>query len=59
VLRSACALFNICTGIFLEKNVETGKVIVLDEAHKVSNLPDLSGGVFLLLENQYLPPTST
>lgn len=33
----ACALFNICLSIFLEQDIKTGRVIALDEAHKVSN----------------------
>lgn len=40
---SACALFDICVGLFLEKEVKYGRVIALDEAHKVSTpLPLLS-----------------
>lgn len=33
--NSACALFNICLGIFLERRGDGGRVIALDEAHKV------------------------
>ncbi|KAG6001544.1 hypothetical protein E4U21_004101 [Claviceps maximensis] len=32
--ESACALFNICLGLFLEQNTKTGRVVALDEAHK-------------------------
>jgi len=33
--EGACSLFNICLSIFLEQNMTTGRVIALDEAHKV------------------------
>lgn len=32
----ACALFNICLSLFLERRSEGGRLVVLDEAHKVS-----------------------
>ena len=32
----SCALFGICLSAFLEQRSETGRIIVLDEAHKVS-----------------------
>ncbi|TVY83558.1 hypothetical protein LSUE1_G003602 [Lachnellula suecica] len=35
--EGACALFNICLSIFLEKGTEIGRVIALDEAHKYMN----------------------
>ncbi|KAH2364084.1 hypothetical protein KXV98_003088 [Aspergillus fumigatus] len=35
--ETACSLFNICLGIFLEQNSETGRVVALDEAHKYMN----------------------
>jgi hypothetical protein len=38
---SACALFDICVGLFLEKDVKYGRVIALDEAHKVTPLSPL------------------
>lgn len=34
--ESACALFSICLGIFLEQEMTTGRVVALDEAHKVT-----------------------
>lgn len=37
--ESACALFSICLGIFLEQDMTTGRVVALDEAHKVSKQP--------------------
>jgi hypothetical protein len=50
MLRGACALFDICTGIFLESNVENGRVIALDEAHKVrihENIPyECEAGIY-------------
>lgn len=33
---SACGIFEIITRLFVRANVDTGKVIVVDEAHKVS-----------------------
>ena len=33
--ESACALFNICLGIFMGHEEDIGRVIALDEAHKV------------------------
>ena len=33
--NAACALFTICLELFLEKREETGRVVALDEAHKV------------------------
>ena len=32
---AACALFNICLALFLENRGDVGRVVVLDEAHKV------------------------
>lgn len=31
---TACSLFNICFGIFLEQNTSVGRIVALDEAHK-------------------------
>ncbi|CAG8106252.1 unnamed protein product, partial [Penicillium salamii] len=36
---TACSLFNICFGIFLEQNTDVGRIVALDEAHKVSLVP--------------------
>jgi len=33
--RTACSLFDICLHLFLDRPVTTGKVIAVDEAHKV------------------------
>ena len=33
---AACALFNICLELFLERREEIGRLVALDEAHKVS-----------------------
>lgn len=35
----ACALFNICISLFLEGRGNAGRIVALDEAHKVSKLP--------------------
>lgn len=32
----ACALFNICLSLFMERRSEGGRLVALDEAHKVS-----------------------
>jgi hypothetical protein len=34
--NDACALFNICLGIFLEGRDQGGRIVALDEAHKAS-----------------------
>lgn len=34
---AACAMFNICLALFLEGRAEAGRIVVLDEAHKVGN----------------------
>ena len=34
--EGACALFNMCLSLFLEQQTTTGRVVALDEAHKVS-----------------------
>ena len=36
--NAACALFTICLQLFLEKREEVGRVVALDEAHKVRSL---------------------
>ena len=35
---TACGLFDICLGVFLEQDSVIGRVVALDEAHKVSYL---------------------
>lgn len=35
--NDACSLFNICLSIFMERRNEGGRVVALDEAHKVRN----------------------
>ena len=39
---TACALFDICLGVFLEQKMDTGRVVALDEAHKVGDTLDPS-----------------
>lgn len=39
---TACALFDICLGMFLEQKMDTGRVVALDEAHKVGHTLDRS-----------------
>lgn len=34
---TACSLFNICFGIFLEQTTDVGRIVALDEAHKFSS----------------------
>lgn len=36
---AACAMFNICLALFLEDREECGRVVALDEAHKVRDRP--------------------
>ena len=36
---AACAMFNICLAIFLEDRKVAGRIVALDEAHKVRSLP--------------------
>ena len=33
---AACAMFNICLALFLEDRRQAGRIVALDEAHKVS-----------------------
>jgi hypothetical protein len=40
--EGACLIFNICLGLFLEQHTTVGRVIGLDEAHKVSALDPAS-----------------
>ncbi|KAL3475175.1 hypothetical protein BJX99DRAFT_247701 [Aspergillus californicus] len=35
--ETACSLFNICLGIFLQQDADVGRVFALDEAHKYMN----------------------
>lgn len=37
--KGACALFNMCLSLFLEQKTNVGRVVALDEAHKV-RIPD-------------------
>ncbi|KAF9892011.1 hypothetical protein FE257_002975 [Aspergillus nanangensis] len=39
---TACSLFNICLGIFLEQDSDVGRVVALDEAHKYITQSDES-----------------
>ncbi|KAI3286486.1 hypothetical protein DTO002I6_8157 [Penicillium roqueforti] len=32
---TACSLFNVCLGIFMEQDTNIGRIVALDEAHKV------------------------
>jgi hypothetical protein len=38
---TACSLFNVCFGIFMEQDTEIGRVVALDEAHKVRTIQSL------------------
>jgi hypothetical protein len=33
----ACSLSNVCFGIFMEQDTKVGRVVALDEAHRVSD----------------------
>jgi hypothetical protein len=37
--NDACALFSICLGIFMESRGQFGRLLAMDEAHKVSDHP--------------------
>ena len=39
---AACALFNICIALFLEERGDVGRIVALDEAHKVRTTIDCS-----------------
>ena len=55
----AGAIFEICIRLFQRANVDTGKVLVVDEAHKVS-LPSSSSMVLLAnWETQYLSDSNS
>ncbi|OGM44506.1 hypothetical protein ABOM_006771 [Aspergillus bombycis] len=43
--ETACSLFNICLGIFLEQDPTIGRVVALDEAHKYMN-SSAEAGIF-------------
>ena len=51
---SACGLFEILTRFFARADVGTGKVLVVDEAHKVSFPFEASIAPLLTLSTQYL-----
>ena len=36
---AACAMFDICLALFQENRHEAGRIVALDEAHKVGNAP--------------------
>ena len=38
---AACVLFDICLALFLEDRKDIGRIVALDEAHKVSQKPTL------------------
>jgi len=45
---AACALFNMCLSIFLDDRQDVGRIIALDEAHKVRNAVVLQWYKFIL-----------
>ena len=55
----ACSLFNICLSIFLEQDPSIGRIVALDEAHKVSSFWSQQGGLNVLLNScQYMNTSS-
>jgi len=44
--ESACALFNMCLSMFLEQPSTVGRIVALDEAHKVNSSLDETEGRF-------------
>ena len=55
-VASACGLFEIIIRLFVRADVGTGKVLVVDEAHKVTLLPLSLEADSLSLVIQYLSP---
>ena len=53
---AACALFNICLSLFLEGRQNVGRLVALDEAHKVS-YQRLRSSLRALLQNLTLAST--
>jgi hypothetical protein len=54
---TACVLFDICMGLYLEFNPTIGKIIAMDEAHKVRFLNELLAFPYTFLLP--LPPKLT
>ena len=46
--NAACALFVICLQLFLDKRHDVGRIVALDEAHKVGNLDQKIGALTFL-----------
>lgn len=44
--NDACALFSICLTLFMESRGQGGRIIALDEAHKVGHSPDVVQSVY-------------
>jgi hypothetical protein len=57
--NDACALFNICLSLFLENRHEGGRLVALDEAHKVSSQPMLRRPSLLSHVSQFLTTNSS
>jgi hypothetical protein len=60
--NTACVLFNIGMGMYLESNSTTGKVVVVDEAHKICLsvcLSLLSSSRGFATRSQYMTDTPT
>jgi hypothetical protein len=55
---SACALFDMCLSLFLEHRSHVGRVIALDEAHKVS-IPFFSPSDRSIRSSGFPPQSST
>jgi hypothetical protein len=56
---SACGLFEIITRLFVRADVGTGKVLVVDEAHKVCILKSNDLVSLTISLSQYLSPTKS
>lgn len=54
---AACGIFDIITRLFVRADVKTGKVLVVDEAHKASATCSADFALHVLIPTQYLAAT--
>lgn len=59
--ETACLLFNVCLSLFLEEGITCGRVVALDEAHKVSTqtLNELDTPILILAKYMTGSPESS
>ncbi|CAG8006465.1 unnamed protein product [Penicillium salamii] len=51
--NTACSLFNVCFGIFMEQETNIGRIVALDEAHKVQSTTNIAI-LLTLICSQYM-----